>query len=173
MMQLLDLEAEGALSTCRKHGFAILALSILIIITYSNTFHASWHLDDSPNILENPKLHLTTPSWVDIKEALFSSPSALKTGAKFPRPVSRFSLALNYYLGGKNVFGYHVTNLAIHVIATIFLYLFTFHSLRLPSLRAKYGPNAYSLALLAVVFWSIHPIQTQAVTYIADRHAIL
>ena len=173
MMPLLDLEVEGALTTCRKHTFAILAFFILIFITYSNTFHASWHLDDNLNILENPRLHLTTLSWVEIKEALFSSPPGLKSGATFSRPVSRLSLALNYYLGGRDVFGYHLGNLAIHLVTTIFLYLFVLHALRLPTVRARYGPNAYSLALLTAVFWSIHPIQTQAVTYVVQRMACL
>ncbi len=173
MMPLLDLEAEQALSTCRKHTFAVLALSILIIVIYSNTFHASWHLDDEQNILANRQLHLVKLSWKGIREAILSPPRALRNDVKLPRPVSRISLALNYYLGGKDVFGYHVTNLAIHLTAAIFLYFFLFHSLRLPSLRAKYGPNAYSLALLAVVFWSTHPIQTQAVTYIVQRMACL
>lgn len=173
MMPLFDLEVEGALTTCRKHTFAILAFFILIFITYSNTFHASWHLDDNLNILENPRLHLTTLSWGDIKEAIFSSPPGLKSGAKFPRPVARLSLALNYYVGGQDVVGYHLVNLAIHLVTTIFLYLFIFHTLKLPTLRARYGPNAYSLALLAAVFWSIHPIQTQAVTYVVQRMACL
>jgi Tfp pilus assembly protein PilF len=172
-MPVLDLEAEGSLSTCRKHTFAILALSFLILIIYSNTFRASWHLDDEQNILANPQLHLTKLSWKGIREAISSPPTALRKDIKFLRPISRLSLALNYYLGGKDVFGYHVTNLGIHMITTIFLYLFMFHTLRLPSLRAKYGPNAYSLALLAAVFWSIHPIQTQAVTYVVQRMACL
>ena len=44
------LKYTGALS-------ALVFLFLLILIIYSNTFHAAWHLDDYQNINQNPHFH--------------------------------------------------------------------------------------------------------------------
>ncbi|MBN2125340.1 MAG: tetratricopeptide repeat protein [Deltaproteobacteria bacterium] len=168
-MNLSDLQSELRLSGCRRNIFAFLALFVIIFLIYSNTFHASWHLDDFSNILENRSLHLTEMSWHGILKVLSSSPSSLK--APFIRPVSRFSLALNYALGGESVFGYHLVNISIHLVASLFLFLFLYCTLNLPTTKARYGPNSYAVALLATVLWAASPVQTQAVTYIVQRMA--
>jgi hypothetical protein len=101
-----------------------------------------------------------------IKKVLFSDPG--RPGGLY-RPVACLTFALNYYFGGLDVVGYHLMNLAIHIVASIFLYLLIYHTLCLPSLSAKYAFQAYSIALLSTVLWAIHPIQVQAVTYIVQR----
>jgi tetratricopeptide (TPR) repeat protein len=139
-----------------------------ILSVYSNTFHASWHFDDQPNILKSERLHLEKLSWEKIKHTWFL---VSKGKLKIYRPAACFSFALNYYFGKDDVFGYHIVNLSIHFLASIFLFLFIFHTLNLPQLKAKYGPNSYSIALLATVLWAVNPMQTQAVTYIVQRMA--
>ena len=167
-MGILYLEPETNLSRCRQNAFALITLFITILIIYSNTFNASWHFDDMPNIVNNERLHLDELSWEKIKHTWFSIPDQK---SKIYRPSACFSFALNYYFGQENVFGYHLVNLSIHYLASIFLFLFIYNTLNLPSLRPKYGPKAYSIALLATVLWAINPIQTQAVTYIVQRMA--
>lgn len=168
-MHTLDFESEVHLSSCRKHVFAFLSLFLIILLIYFNTFNCSWHFDDEPNILENRRLHLKELSWSGVKTALFSSPSSMKL--KFLRPVSRLSLALNYYFGGDDVVGYHIVNISIHMIASLFLYLFIYRTLNLPLLAARYGPQSYSVALLATTLWAASPVQTQAITYVVQRMA--
>lgn len=153
------------LSERRKAGFAILALSVLILAVYSNTFHASWQFDDEPNILQRKALHLTEFKWSEVKKTFVNEKGVLY------RPVACFSLALNYYFGRTRVFGYHMVNISIHMLTSIFLFLFIYHGLNLPVLRAKYVPNRYALALLSTTLWALNPIQTQAVTYIVQRMA--
>ena len=149
------------------HSFAFLLSLLLLIITYSNSFHASWHLDDESNITGNHRIHLKDLSWSSIKEASLSSPST--SSVSFFRPLSRLSLALNYYYGGEEVFGYHVVNLFIHILASWFLYLFIFNTLNLPRFKNEHGSHSFVIALLSMLFWAIHPIQIQAVTYIVQR----
>jgi tetratricopeptide (TPR) repeat protein len=167
-MRIFDLNSETHLSECRIKAFAFMTLLILILCIYSNTFQASWHFDDEPNILKAKALHLNSLNWSEIKKVFFHE---WGDSEKLYRPVSRLSFALNYYFGKANVFGYHVVNMSIHMLAALFLFLFILHTLNLPLLRAKYGPNSYSIALLATVLWAINPIQTQAVTYIVQRMA--
>jgi tetratricopeptide (TPR) repeat protein len=78
---------------------------------------------------------------------------------------------LNYYFGELDVLGYHLVNTLIHFLASVFLFLFIYHTLNLPALRTKYADNAYPIALLATLLWAINPVQTQAVTYLVQRMA--
>jgi len=158
------------LTYCRMAVFATVSLGILIFLVYSNSFHCSWHFDDMPNITENSSLHMTDISWHSLKSAIFSD----RNNPNIPsRPVACVSFALNYYFGGLHVAGYHLVNIFIHLVSSIFLFLFIYRTLNLPTLRQKYGPSAYFVALLSTVLWAINPVQTQAITYIVQRMASL
>jgi len=170
MYQSIDSHPKPPLSHCRIVVFSIIALSLLIFSIYGNSFDCSWHFDDEPNITDNPNLHLKEITWENLKRALFSD----RNNPTMPyRPVACLTFALNHYLGGLNVFGYHLVNIFIHLLSSIFLFLFTYHTLNLPSLRTKYAPQSYFIALLATTLWAINPVQTQAVTYIVQRMASL
>jgi protein O-mannosyl-transferase len=166
-MKPINLEDETRLSLGRKNLFAFVSLSLLVLMVYSNSLDASWHLDDGPNIVENRRLHLRSLRWADIKGTFLSTPSS--SSVEFFRPLSRLSLALNYYVGGDALFGYHVVNVSIHIIAAFFLYLFLCQALRLPVTAPAYSTSSYFVALLATTFWAIHPLQIQAVTYVVQR----
>ena len=166
----LDGCGQRSISYCRKVVFAIVALAIIIFSVYANTLDSSWHFDDDINITDNPSLHMRELSWKNIKGALFSGradPSVLY------RPVACLTFALNYYFGELDVFGYHLVNIFIHFLASVFLFLFIYHTLNLPSIRRRYADNAYPIALLATLLWAINPVQTQAVTYLVQRMASL
>lgn len=167
-MEIFNLESEVHLTPCRKNLFAIITLSIIVLSIYANTFHASFHFDDEPNISSDKYLHFNEPSWEKAKEILLFASDGSK---KIYRPAARLTFAINYYFGQENVLGYHIVNLSIHFLASIFLFLFIYNSLNLPLVKAKYGPNSYSIALLAALLWAINPVQTQAVTYIVQRMA--
>jgi Tfp pilus assembly protein PilF len=157
---------ETCLPPRRRVIFPALALSILICSVYSNALVAGWQFDDIANIVNNEALHLEALSLEGMEKALFSETG--RPGVLY-RPVACLTFALNYYFGGLDVAGYHLTNVAIHIGASIFLYLLMYHTLCLPSLSEKYALRAHSIALLSAVLWAIHPIQVQAVTYIVQR----
>ncbi len=157
---------ETSLTTCRKNVFAFGVLFILILLSYSNTFDASWHFDDTNNILKNKPLHLKQLSLENIGKTFFASYDGR---GNLYRPAACLSFALNYYFGKTEVSGYHLVNLTIHFLAAFFLYLFIQNTLNLPLLRDRYGQDAYFIALLATSLWAINPIQTQAVTYVVQR----
>ncbi|RLB22485.1 MAG: hypothetical protein DRG73_06825 [Deltaproteobacteria bacterium] len=167
-MKIFALKSESCLTECRKKTFAFITLFIIILSIYSNTFQASWHFDDIPNIVENKRLHVTTLSWSNIKRSFFAAP---RSPGELYRPVACLSFALNYYFGKDNVLVYHIVNISIHFLTAIFLFLFIYHTLNLPLLKAKYGTNSYFIAVLSTTLWAINPIQTQAITYIVQRMA--
>jgi tetratricopeptide (TPR) repeat protein len=164
-MSTFRIKDEASLSDCRKFVFSFISLGVLVLILYSNTFQASWHFDDAPNIRDRGSIHLTALSWDQIRGTFFDETGHLK------RPVAYLSLAINYYFNQDNVFGYHIVNILIHFVTAVFLFLFIHQTLRLPRLRERYGKHAYFIALLSSVLWATNPIQTQAVTYIVQRMA--
>lgn len=165
-MKILNPESKALLSPYRRNLFAFISLVVLILTIYSNTFDASWHFDDRQNIQLNKQLHMDKLNWQNIKNSFFASTDGKK---QLYRPTACFSFALNYYFGKFEVFGYHLVNTTIHILASMFLFLFIYQTLNLPLLRQKYGSDAYFIAFLSAVFWAVNPVQIQAVTYIVQR----
>jgi tetratricopeptide (TPR) repeat protein len=93
--------------------------------------------------------------------------------------VGFLSFALNYSVGGLQVFGYHLVNLIIHIangflVYSLVLLLFKAESQHSPLTTHDSQPNIASwIALAAALLFVAHPIQTQAVTYIVQRFASL
>lgn len=79
------------------------------------------------------------------------------------------SYAVNYALGGTAVQGYHLLNLAIHVLAGLTLYGLVRRTLLRPVLNARFGRASMPLALAVAGIWMLHPLQTEAVTYVSER----
>ena len=146
--------------------FALLGLLILAI--YANTFNASWQFDDKPNILQNTKLHLTDLSPASLWDTFFA-----KAGKDiFFRPLPSLSLALNWYIGQDNTFGFHLVNITIHLLNAFLLFLASRNLLQTPKLKKRFTPEeANYISLLGTVLWAVNPIQIQAVTYIVQRMA--
>jgi len=152
----------------------LLLLLIMIFLAYVNTFHASWHLDDISNIVHNQNVHvssLTFEDWAKSLRAPFSDPT--EKSFDLYRPVAMLTFALNWYFGGTNVFGYHLINITIHCATAIFLFFTCSELLKAPNLKGRFQGHEYMVAFLAAALWALHPIQTQAVTYIVQRMASL
>lgn len=148
----------------------IYTIILLVLSCYYHTVKYPWHLDDHPNITDNPPIQITELSPQTLWNSIFAKPYTGKLG----RPVSYFSFAINYYLTKENVVGYHLTNILIHLIASCFLF-FTIHNLlNSPTISKPYSSQTcFFVAFLATALWALHPIQTQAITYIVQRMASL
>jgi hypothetical protein len=147
------------------HLIAVVLIIGVALVAYSNTFHVPFQFDDLSNITQNPNIQIKSFSW-DRLERLVEN-----TYKGSIRVFSYFTLALNFYFGGFNVFGYHLVNLIIHIATGIFLYWFLFLTFNLPSLKGKYGSISYKVVLFTSLIFVVHPIQTQSVTYIVQRMA--
>lgn len=143
----------------KKHLIAAVIMIAAAFAVYSNTFYASFHFDDIPNIVENPKI-----------KNINNIPEMVTAGS---RGVTMATFALNYYFGGLNVIGYHIVNISIHAINGVLVYFILYMTFNLPSLRETFGDKSYRLALYASLLFLVHPIQTQSVTYIVQRLEIL
>ena len=94
-------------------------------------------------------------------------------GATYWRPLAYLTFALNWFAGGNEVFGYHFVNILLHSLSACLLFLTILTLFQTPTLRGKHSESVQSVALLASALWAINPIQTQAVTLIVQRMALL
>ena len=147
----------------RHPALHALLIAALALLCYANTFHSPFILDDGNSIVGNPVIR-------DL--------GAFLGGAGFHYNPRRFigylTFALNYRLGGLDPVGYHAVNFAIHTLAALSVYALVRVTFRSPLLReSALAPRAALVALTAALLFAVHPVQTQAVTYVVQRFASL
>ena len=150
-----------------RKAYTFIFLFTLTFLIYSNTFNASWHFDDYPNILDNSNLHIKNLQLKTIYKTFFGRSGTVSDSLY--RPVSCLTFALNWYFGEDSVTGYHIINITIHILTAFFLYLAILKLFKSPNLKDKFKGNEHFIALLTAVLWVVNPIQTQAVNYIVQR----
>ena len=144
-----------------------LAAGIIIaagIAVYLNSFDGVFLYDDTKSIVENPHIRSLWP----LSEAM-SVPLANRGATVSGRPILSLSFAINYALFGKEPWGYHLVNLAIHIFAGLLLFGIVRRTLCLEKFRKHYGRGALWPALAAALLWIVHPVQSESVTYIVQR----
>jgi tetratricopeptide (TPR) repeat protein len=121
---------------------------------YFNSFRGVFLFDDEPAIILNKAIRQLWP---------------LGPILRGPRPVADLTFALNYAVGGLHVAGYHLVNLAVHILAALTLFGIVRRTLTLPPLAERFGSAASGLAFAVALLWMVHPLQTESVTYIVQR----
>ena len=133
------------------------------LLAYQNSFTGPFIFDDPVSIQENPTIRHLWPIWQPL------SPPHKGGITVEGRPLINLSLAVNWALGGDKVQGYHALNLAVHVLAGLALFGIVRRTLRQPRLAGRFGAAANGLALTVAILWTVHPLQTESVTYIVQR----
>ncbi|HWL93765.1 MAG TPA: tetratricopeptide repeat protein [Phycisphaerae bacterium] len=136
------------------------ALVIAGACAYSNSLYGPFIFDDATGIVDNQSIR-SLWSW-----NVFAPPSNTTVAV---RPILNLSFAINFFFGGLRVEGYHLTNIAIHLAAGLLLFGIVRRTLLLPGYREKYGGAADWLAFWAALLWTVHPLQTESVTYVVQR----
>jgi len=141
------------------HLPALLVILLAGVIAYANTLHVPFVMDDAaigglgPESPLHHLLHGTARRFVDL------------------------TFSINYHLHGMAVAGYHLVNLLIHLTAAVTLYALVVsaqQALRGPApteesdrFTSRFIPQATALLFV------LHPLQTQAVTYIIQRYTCM
>ena len=172
----------------RARRLALLAAALLALgglAAYQHSFGGPFIYDDAPSIVENPTIRHLWPLTLPL-----SPPRG--TGVTVNgRPVLNLSLAINYALSGDAVWSYHALNLAVHLLAGLTLFGIIRRTLvrmgrvvpNLPGAAANgsnrrvrdnapYLPEVGDVdwvALAIAVLWTVHPLQTESVTYVVQR----
>lgn len=142
----------------RRQFIAYPAIALLAFIVYSNTFDAPFVFDDGMYITGNPEIRSISSLW------------PLTT-----RSLAYLSFALNFRFGGLDVFGYHIVNTAIHAANASLVFFMVSRTFATPWMKGalQSAGGAFGAAVLSSVIFAVHPVQTQAVTYITQRFASL
>ena len=145
---------------------------LIVFVCYGNSFHVPFQLDDKPGIVNNQKLHIDDLSPTTLWQTFFARPGA---DHQFYRPVVNLTLALNWYLGADNPLGYHMVNVFLHCLTALILCAVILRFLlETPMMAGRYNRDqARFIAIFGTLLWALNPIQTQAVTYIVQRMAIM
>lgn len=91
-----------------------------------------------------------------------------------PRQFGYMSFALNYAIGGEDPFGYHIVNVVIHITNAILVFFLIDTLLNIIGFAENDSRKWHTAtAFLAGVIFLVHPVQTQAVSYITQRFTSL
>jgi len=146
----------------RKYELLLLTFpAIVVFFLYAKTLTGDFIFDDWHNIRDNPYIRLTQLSPKSLIRAAHQSPSS-------SRPLANISFALNYYIHGYKVVGFHLVNILIHIATGILLYFFIGTTLRTPALHPRYSKYRW-VPFFTAFIWLVHPLQTQSVSYIVQR----
>ena len=128
----------------KSQYLALLVLAAVAVLAYAPALHAPWYLDDYPAIVNNAQIR--NLSW---------------TIADFftQRGLVTLSLALNLRFFGMETFSFHLVNLLLHLTTTGFVLL---------CLRRVFV-STWHWPIIGAAIFALHPLQTQAVTYIVQR----
>lgn len=148
------------LHTLSRHPwFAPLLIILIGTLAYTNSFQVPFYLDGIYAIVQNQDIRNLNDLQIQT-----------------PRYVAYVSFALNYKIGGLEVAGYHAVNLVIHLLAAVLVYALLRMTLRTPYFvvnqtgARQCAPTCLTfLPLFVALVFVVHPIQTQAVTYIVQR----
>lgn len=141
---------KGKIGSC-------LLLIFLSAVPYLNTLKGSFVYDDSEMVLENRNVTGKTTLY-----QLFFDKQVMTFSGEIYRPLRDISYQIDYLVGGKEPFVYHLSNVSLHIIATLVAYWFLV-------LLFKGGP----VSLLAAAFFAVHPLHTESVAWVKGRDDIL
>lgn len=149
---------------CRRQlvlHLAILAAAVTVL--YLNTLQVPFVFDDS-QIFTNQTGDFCSLS----REGLLR---AARSTAQPNRVLANLTFAFNTCLHGSALAGYHWLNILVHLAAALSFYFLARLILSILFQREKsvlIGREA-EIAFAAALLWAVHPLQTNAVTYIIQR----
>lgn len=129
----------------KENLFIALLLAGLCLITYGNSFHNDFLMDDYPMLIKNQQIG--DPSFLQLNIGAHQH-------QKYFRPVTHILNLITYSLFGEKPLGYHVFNLSLFYLACLLLF-----ALLDMTLKNK------QTALLASMFFCTHPINGVLVNY--------
>lgn len=151
---------------------ALLALAMAVtVIVYAPGLSGGWLFDDYPNIVNNAEVLPDEATLASLTDAALSSPSS-----RFKRPLASLSFAANHLMSGMEPFGWKLTNLVIHLLNGLMVFLLARGLLRAvarlhPGVVATPGrrDNGEWIAVLVAATWLLLPINLTAVLYVVQR----
>lgn len=130
-----------------------LALAGAVAVAYLNALRGAFQFDDYNVIVDNPVVHSWTAFLSDLPRGI--------------RSLLKFTYTLNW-TSGLGPFGFHLVNVSLHTANAVLVYLL---ARRMAAGRRGEAEGRLLAAapFLAALLFAVHPVQTEAVTYISGR----
>ncbi len=128
---------------------------LVAFLVYANSLGGDFVSDDRKIVLEHPHIKAVT-SWPHI----FTSGHFAGKGGY--RPITTLSFAVNYLVAGERPMSYHLVNVLLHLLVTAGCYFL-----------ARRLTKDTAVAWLTALIFAVHPIHTEAVTWISGRAELL
>jgi protein O-mannosyl-transferase len=136
-------------------------LALAVVVTYANSLSGPFVLDDQASIVQNPQIRDLSR----MGEVLMPRPDSPVAG----RPLPSLAFALNYAIGGLDVHGYHVVNIALHLACVLLAFGVFRRTFELPPVAQRLGMRGVDLACAAALLWAVHPLNSEVVDYLTQR----
>lgn len=131
-----------------------LLLCVAVGVAGANGLRGAFQFDDFKVIVDAPGVH-SLSAWLD--------------GLGGIRPLLKLTYALNW-AADPAPWGFHLVNLALHAANACLAFALL---RRIPREGGGPGERAGALAFGAALVWALHPVQTEAVTYVCGRSTSL
>lgn len=147
-----------------RTGWRLFALALIAtVIVYWPGLYGSWLFDDYPNIVDNRGVQPTQGNLPSLVGAALSSPAS-----DFKRPLASLSFAANYLAAGLDPYWMKVTNLIIHLLNGLLIFLLARALLRIDA-DDRTRQRAGNLAAWIAMAWLLLPINLTSVLYVVQR----
>jgi tetratricopeptide (TPR) repeat protein len=149
----------------RTTWLQVAILAALPFAVYANNYKHAYHLDDAYTVVNNPSVRS-----LELIPRYFVDPSTyttLREQADY-RPILQVSYALNYRMGGYDTWWWHFTQLLLHALVSIGVYVFARRVLTLLD-----QPSPTIPAFVAAAIFAIHPAASGVVNYFNARSSLL
>jgi hypothetical protein len=148
----------------RLSGYRLLVLALIVVAAvYWAGLDGSWLFDDYPNIVDNHGVQPSDAGFSSLVRAALSSPSS-----EFKRPLASLSFAANYLFVGLAPYWWKLTNLFIHLLNGLLVFLLA-RSLINASSSDDQRARADIVAALIAAAWMLLPINLTGVLYVVQR----
>ena len=143
-----------------------LCLAGMTVACYIFGLTGPFTIDDGINIRLNPYLRIDSLNFFNVWHA--SSSGGTRPLA---RPISMASFAVNYYFFGMNPYFFKATNLAIHLIngLLVFVLVKLLLGLHLRIRGAANDSTASWMGIAVAAIWLLHPFNLTGVLYVVQR----
>ena len=124
---------------------------------YANSLNGPFIVDDLSYVVSN-RLVLGGGNFLSYFGEGFCEASSRGFGCPYYRPLLNLSFRLDYLLWGMNPFGFHLTNVVIHTLVVLLLYVVT---------RVVFQQRL--VAIVASLLFAVHPIHVESVAFVSAR----
>src|SRR5437667_4708512 len=157
---MVSTEAARSDRNQRRTVLACAAASLLAGLVYLNALHNPFIYDDHQMVVDNPSIrHLFDLRFIVLY--------------RVTRPFVNLSYAIDRAVWGPQPFGFHLTNVLLHMLNVALLFRLA---------RPRWGERSQPVvgavssdvvAFAAAILFAVHPLMTEAVGYISGRAEVL